>query len=663
MADITQNFTAVGSTTLILVKPGELMEYSLSGVFSATAVLERSYGSGFEIVETHTATVTRTILNDKQVDQQYRWRVSTYVSGTVTAALTDLPDVVQSFPNFQGQKNVDIYEGGLSLFASAKPPTEAGAGRKYTKTVNGVVEEFYLDSSGNEVQVTNAGAVAGGTATQTVSPGTNLIQAKIGLIPSTGGKVALRAGTHTMTTGLTLKSHLTIEGEGIGNTILDLGSNAIRAFLFPATPLNITLRGMTIKGSGVTDLQGGCEIQNGGGERIKFEDVEFDDLDSMITGNHGGGISFFIDMENVHFRRPSLATSSIFKQAPASAINGVEINGINCKFDIDIASAQFSEWGSTNLFNFSQTRMTGFSNNNFNGGVGSLWVSCRVTEMRLAANGHVMNGGTFAESFSISGAYNRFSFCDFSAGTYDIGGTDTYLFACTGSSVIFQAGTAAGSGDRTKIYGGAYSGCRFLDFQGANNSKDWIINGSTIALATDWAVDLKGLGSSVVNCRFNSNTNGDIRVNSGAAGVVLNNNKRFENVAAVISVAAGVSDVSIDGKLTNEVQTTDATVTTVLTIPVASGEEVKLLAHTVGHQTSTGDTASLGNAAAFKNIAGTLTQVGTTQVLHVAMANAGAALWTQTFSVSGTDVLVRVTGEAAKTIDWEVKVERQRQLL
>lgn len=58
---------------------------------------------------------------------------------------------------------------------SAAPGNEADHGKVYAKEVSGVTELFYLDSAGNEIQLTDGGSMAGNT---TVLRGTFTITAQ-----------------------------------------------------------------------------------------------------------------------------------------------------------------------------------------------------------------------------------------------------------------------------------------------------------------------------------------------------------------------------------------------------------------------------------------------------------------------------------------------------
>lgn len=102
------------------------------------------------------------------------------------------------------------------------------------------------------------------------------------------------------------------------------------------------------------------------------------------------------------------------------------------------------------------------------------------------------------------------------------------------------------------------------------------------------------------------------------------------------------------------VETTDATVTTILTLATIADSVKSISVRVVARRTAgaggtAGDVAGYSRIATFKNIAGTVTQVGTTTDDHTAEDQSG---WDVTFSISGTNVLIQVTGAADNTITW-----------
>lgn len=101
--------------------------------------------------------------------------------------------------------------------------------------------------------------------------------------------------------------------------------------------------------------------------------------------------------------------------------------------------------------------------------------------------------------------------------------------------------------------------------------------------------------------------------------------------------------------------TTDATVTVVATVSTGASRIYTIIAKVQGmtSDTTTGQ-ASYYLIGLFKNVAGTLTQVGSTTVVSSIESN-GA--WDCAFAISGTNVIVNITGVAATTIFWHAQVE------
>jgi hypothetical protein len=101
------------------------------------------------------------------------------------------------------------------------------------------------------------------------------------------------------------------------------------------------------------------------------------------------------------------------------------------------------------------------------------------------------------------------------------------------------------------------------------------------------------------------------------------------------------------------VNTTDATVTTVQTIATASNKSYMIEARVTARRTG-GAGGAAGDSAAYivrtmvKNVAGTLTLSG----LATDFSSEDQAAWDATLTVSGTNILVRVTGAANNNITW-----------
>ncbi len=119
----------------------------------------------------------------------------------------------------------------------------------------------------------------------------------------------------------------------------------------------------------------------------------------------------------------------------------------------------------------------------------------------------------------------------------------------------------------------------------------------------------------------------------------------------------GVSVVTDDalGIVTATVQTTTATQTTLQTIAIPTDEERIIIARVRCNEPVTGDSAWKFMRMAAKNDAGTVTLIG--GIASDSGSDAGASTWDFTASVSSTNIIIQVTGEASHTIDWETTTE------
>ena len=109
---------------------------------------------------------------------------------------------------------------------------------------------------------------------------------------------------------------------------------------------------------------------------------------------------------------------------------------------------------------------------------------------------------------------------------------------------------------------------------------------------------------------------------------------------------AGGSSGSTAVKL---VSTTDATVTTIDTVPVPTNQVLMIKAKVVAKKD---DFAMKGGAevvGAYANNAGTVTRQGFVGNIFAQIE----ATWTVTLVISGTNVLVRVKGAAGTNISWK----------
>lgn len=123
-------------------------------------------------------------------------------------------------------------------------------------------------------------------------------------------------------------------------------------------------------------------------------------------------------------------------------------------------------------------------------------------------------------------------------------------------------------------------------------------------------------------------------------------NTRFEPVTNVTEDITG-----------NTVNTTDATVTTVQTIAIPTNTIVMIEARVTARKTSgagvgtSGDGNGYIRTAAYANIAGVVTLSG---ALQTSFTGEGIGAFNATLTISGTNVLVRVTGAINDNVTWNV---------
>ena len=104
------------------------------------------------------------------------------------------------------------------------------------------------------------------------------------------------------------------------------------------------------------------------------------------------------------------------------------------------------------------------------------------------------------------------------------------------------------------------------------------------------------------------------------------------------------------------VQTTNATPTTIITYSGLSVNDVavQVFVKITGLKNNFTEAAGYYLTGTFRRTGGTITQVGSTLMIS---QNEDTASWDATLAVSGTDILVQVTGVAATTINWQASIE------
>ena len=110
------------------------------------------------------------------------------------------------------------------------------------------------------------------------------------------------------------------------------------------------------------------------------------------------------------------------------------------------------------------------------------------------------------------------------------------------------------------------------------------------------------------------------------------------------------NQIAVQGYVT----TTDATTTTVATVPIPASTTVLLEIYVVARRTggsagSAEDGAGYLTQALFKNVAGVATQIGLGNLDYSAESQIA---WNSSFAVSGGNVNVTVTGAVNNNISW-----------
>lgn len=217
---------------------------------------------------------------------------------------------------------------------------------------------------------------------------------------------------------------------------------------------------------------------------------------------------------------------------------------------------------------------------------------------------------------------------------------------------------------------------------------------STTTVATTGAATF-AVGNFVMICDANNETNnGLFQVDSHAANVLTITAVGEDFVqttfvadatvaGTIININIGVSRISTTGDLEvgkgntapitfgtvttsggtpsfagatwydNTVTTADATITTILTIPTTADSTNYIEARVVGRNTTDNTSAGFRYDRTVENTGGVLTIIIGESNLDF---NEDIGDMTLSITTSGTDILIRVTGAAAKTVNWKASV-------
>ena len=146
---------------------------------------------------------------------------------------------------------------------------------------------------------------------------------------------------------------------------------------------------------------------------------------------------------------------------------------------------------------------------------------------------------------------------------------------------------------------------------------------------------------------INDTNTGMYRIFSDVIGFSVGSSQRMSVASNTVNIGAG-SNGSLNYQLEGTLTTTNGTTSTLTSISTVSGLYYTVEAWVIG---GTASNAIGGKSyAVFKNVAGTLTQVGSTD--NTFQREDFGATPTFTIDASGTTIRLRVTGLAATNISW-----------
>lgn len=222
---------------------------------------------------------------------------------------------------------------------------------------------FFIGAASPTSSASTSPSPSGGSTTPTPSGGSigpprivrvngstgAAIQAALDSIKSTGGAVYVPAGTYTVTAKIRVFSNVTLFGDGIDNTILQLDGSRLTSdegILANDTSngqRNIVIRDMTFKGlfqeSGIARCCAGLKIRNLDGGFIHNVKVEgFSWFGIWLSFNNGKGVKN-VRISNCQMLNNKGAGVSLSSLSEGNVIDNCQFTGNNDSVDRDKAAA------------------------------------------------------------------------------------------------------------------------------------------------------------------------------------------------------------------------------------------------------------------------------------------------------------------------------------
>jgi hypothetical protein len=233
--------------------------------------------------------------------------------------------------------------------------------------------------------------------------------------------------------------------------------------------------------------------------------------------------------------------------------------------------------------------------------------------------------------------------------------------------------------DVFRVNGTVQSRVLMIDQGSASNAKIWEINHDGNAFSVRTRTDADGTGIDFINVAQSGTAIGAVTIRNSLASSaftiqgtgtvtlqsttgtsdVQSSTGTFQTVTsnsgAIFRRNTSYGAVPFQAFSQRQVSTTDATVTTLWTYATATDSITYIEGVVIGRRTggvsgAANDSAVYKVIAAFRNTAGTVTQLGTTTVQFTNEAQAG---WDGVFAISGVNINFNITGAASNNIRWD----------
>lgn len=157
MTTVSSTFVAVGVSTALTVRKGQVISHALTGTFVGRIALQREVGGGgaWETVKEFRGTESSSFT---AIDNgRYRWNCTVYTSGTVTYSLADSSDnTIKSWNDLNDNEVFSIKEDGIHATNAAFVSSVVSGKERFTggSAVGVAVLEFgRTDGKGLQIKV------------------------------------------------------------------------------------------------------------------------------------------------------------------------------------------------------------------------------------------------------------------------------------------------------------------------------------------------------------------------------------------------------------------------------------------------------------------------------------------------------------------------------